>query len=79
MDPIVQERQSQWGDPVETHERIAAVWTGVLNHEVTATEVALCMAGLKLVRSNINPADPDSYVDARGYVQIAGLIEGTSQ
>lgn len=76
MDPILEERRKQWGDPVETHERIAKVWSGVLGHPVTAQQVALCMAGLKTVRAAVNPSEPDSYDDGRGYWQIAQMCEG---
>lgn len=71
---ILEKRQSQWGDPVATHVRIAQVWSGILDHEVTPQQVALCMAGMKLVRSSVNQGEGDSYADAKGYVDIAGMI-----
>lgn len=75
-DPILKEREASWGEPVLTHTRIAKVWSGILNHPVTPSQVALCMAGLKLVRADLNSDDPDSYVDARAYVTIAADITG---
>ena len=73
-EPILVERGKQWGDPVYTHERIARVWSGILNFQVSAHDVALCMVGLKLVRAAVNPAEPDSYTDAKGYADIAMMI-----
>ena len=72
--PILAERAKQWGDPVETHERIARVWSGILDCDVTPQQVALMMTGLKLVRASVNPDEPDSYKDAKGYLSIAEMI-----
>ena len=73
-EPILVERGKQWGDPVYTHERIARVWSGILNFQVSAHDVALCMVALKLVRASVNPTEPDSYTDAKGYADIAMII-----
>lgn len=75
---ILNERQKSWGDAVETHERLADILTAILgpklNHPVTAYEVALYMVGMKTVRASINPYDPDSLIDASGYIEIATRI-----
>lgn len=73
---LLEERGNQWGDATITHTRIAQVWSGILNVEVSALDVALCMTGLKLVRAQINPSDPDSFDDAHGYVKISELVAG---
>src|SRR5262245_18405461 len=67
---LLEERAAKWGDPVTTHARIAEVWSGILGYPVTAHDVALCMNGLKLVRAQLNPDDPDSLDDAKGYASI---------
>lgn len=71
---ILNDREKQYGNPVEMHNRIAEIWSGILNHPVTGYEVALCMAGLKLARATKNASDPDSLIDAHGYTEIAQLI-----
>lgn len=71
---ILEERQKNYGNPVEMHNRIAKIWSGVLNHPVTGYEVALCMAGLKIARATKNADDPDSLIDAHGYTEIAQII-----
>ena len=74
-DAILQEREKQWGDAVDTHVRIADVWSAIIDYDIKPHQVALMMAGLKLVRASINPTDPDSVKDARGYLGIAQEIE----
>ena len=68
---LLEQRGSSWGNAASTHSRIAQVWSGILDTEVTAGQVALCMAGLKLVRASVNPDDPDSFDDAEVYIDIA--------
>lgn len=76
IDALLTERGKTYGDAVLTHIRIAEVWSGILQHEVSPYEVALCMAGLKLVRANVNPDHIDSLDDALGYTRIAQSILG---
>lgn len=71
---ILKDREKQYGNPVEMHNRIAEIWSGILNHPVTGYEVALCMTGLKLARATKNASDPDSLIDAHGYAEIAQMI-----
>ena len=74
---LLAQRGQQWGDAIGTHVRIAKVWDGIANREeITALKVALMMQGLKIIRSDINPDDPDSFHDAQGYDRIAELIAG---
>lgn len=68
---IINERAGQWGDAESTHARIGDVWSGILGIDVNARQVALCMAGLKLVRAEINPGNEDSYVDGHAYLKFA--------
>ena len=68
---LLEQRGSSWGNAANTHSRIAQVWSGILDTEVTAGQVALCMTGLKLVRASVNPDDPDSFDDGHGYLAIA--------
>lgn len=80
---ILEERQKVYGDPVEMHERIASVWSAIINKHITAHEVALMMVGLKLCRSQNSPEHTDSITDMLGYSEIAKLIvdrqEGPSE
>ena len=76
---LLAEKGKSWGDAVHTHARIAQVWSGILDHEVTPVEVALCMNGLKTIRAAINPDEVDSFDDGKAYWQIASDIIGHQQ
>lgn len=72
---ILEERYATYGDPVEMHERIAKIWSGILHVNINANEVALCMMGMKLARSQNSPDHEDSLIDVAGYNEIAQLIQ----
>ena len=54
----------------ENHERIAVIWTVILGKEVTADQVALCMAGVKMARLIQSPNHNDSWLDLAGYAAV---------
>ena len=77
---LLAQRGRQWGGATSTHVRIAQVWSGILDTEVTALQVALCLSGLKLIRAEVNPFEPDSFDDAHGYLRIAqAIVDGEPQ
>lgn len=67
------DRARDYGTPQENFARIATIWGAILGIELTAHEVALCMAGLKLARLANGP-HRDSYVDGAGYLALAGEL-----
>jgi hypothetical protein len=69
------ERNEAHGDPTKNHDNIALIWSGILGQPITATQVALCMAGVKLARAGYNPKLMDSYIDGAAYFAIAGEVE----
>lgn len=68
------DRDKNYGTPRTNHERIAAIWSVVLGIEVTPSQVALCMAGVKIARLVETPDHIDSFVDGAAYLAIAGEI-----
>ena len=82
MDAIAEEadrirngaRKEDYGNVMESHERIAEGWSVLLRHPVSPADVARCMAWLKLVRSTASPEKEDSYVDMANYAIIAGAL-----
>lgn len=70
----VGDREKSYGTPQKNHERIAAMWSVILGDEVTPTQVALCMAALKIARLIETPDHLDSYVDGAAYLGIAGEL-----
>jgi hypothetical protein len=66
-------RQGAYGHPIDNFGRIAAMWTVILDQQVTAEQVGLCMAALKLARQVHQPSR-DNLVDACGYLGAVELI-----
>ena len=67
-------RDGAYGTPQRNHERIAALWSVILETPVTPAQVALCMAGLKIARLIQTPDHLDSFVDGAAYLAIAGEL-----
>ena len=67
---IIKKRGKDYGSAYENHERIAVIWTVIFGHEVTASQVALCMAGVKMARLVQSPDHEDSWVDLAGYAAL---------
>lgn len=70
------DRHDEYDDFKIMMERTAQVWTGILGYEVSDVEVALMMAGLKLVRAQQNAGKADSWIDAVGYLAIGAECFG---
>jgi len=68
------DRQKNYGEPFINHKRIADIWTVLLGVDVTPSQVALCMVGVKLARLVETPDHQDSFVDMAAYASIAGEI-----
>lgn len=67
------DRAQAYGPPEENFWRIAAGWAVILETEVSAEQVARCMAWLKIARLNEGP-HRDSYVDGAAYLALAGEL-----
>lgn len=73
---VIDRRVQVYGDPVETFARIAQVWSGILGHEVNATDVPLCLIGMKIVRTTQAPDYSDNSDDIEGYLDIFRQLVG---
>lgn len=67
------DRQDAYGAPKENFKRIADGWSVILQADVSAEQVALCMAWLKIARLVHGPHE-DSYIDAAAYMALAGEL-----
>jgi hypothetical protein len=67
------DRADAYGPPKENFKRIADGWAVILQADVSAEQVALCMAWLKLARLVHGPHS-DSYIDAAAYMALAGEL-----
>jgi len=72
---IVQ-RSSQYDAPELNLKRIADAWTNFLKREVTAYEVAVMMAMLKLCRLS-QGYHQDTLEDAAAYIALAEMLKNT--
>ena len=73
---VVDGRTSVYGDPTETFSRIAEVWSGILGHTVNATDVPLCLMGMKIIRTTQAPDYSDNSDDIEGYLDIFRKLVG---
>jgi hypothetical protein len=68
---VLGNRNADYGTPHDDFVGVALIWSGILSAKltanITAEEVALCMAGLKLRREAHKPKE-DNLVDAHGYL-----------
>jgi hypothetical protein len=68
-------RGREYGPPEENFARIAKGWEIILGTSVSPEQVSLCMSWLKIARiAGDGKASRDSYVDAAGYVALAGEL-----
>lgn len=68
------DRRKSYGDPYLNHKRIADIWSVILDHKVTPSQVALCMVGVKMARLVETYDHLDSFIDGAAYMAIAGEI-----
>lgn len=60
------DRQSDYGSVTENFQRIATMWSAILNTPVTPEQVGLCMCAVKIARQCHKPKR-DNLVDLAGY------------
>lgn len=73
---VIDGRVGVYGDPVSSFARVAEVWSGILGFPVSATDVPLCLIGLKLVRTQVTPDYSDNSDDVEGYLDIFRQVVG---
>ena len=64
---VMTDRGAVYGSVRDNHERIAVMWTVLLGVSISAPQVAMMMAALKLARLAATPDHQDSWVDLAGY------------
>jgi|OM-RGC.v1.031586590 hypothetical protein len=69
------DRQRDYGVPSINFDRIATRWSQTLGHQVTAYQVAIMMADLKMARVTNGRYHHDSIVDAIGYLALASELK----
>ena len=78
-DLVMVHREEQHGDFKETHADIATMWNLILrsklHKEIRSSDVALCMAALKLVRCTKPGFNSDNYDDLGAYTGITKVLK----
>lgn len=67
-------RRNSYGPARKSFERVARLWSEVLDKPVTPEQVALCMVMLKVARE-LNKPGRDNKVDICGYVALMEEME----
>lgn len=68
------QREQDYGSPENNFGLIGMLWTTYLDTLVTAQDVAMMMALLKIARIKTGTGTADSFVDLAGYAACAGEI-----
>lgn len=71
---VSDDRQYEYGHPLDNMDRAARIWSVILNTEVSAEQVALCMVGMKIARQ-VHKPKPDTVVDIIGYALTLHMVE----
>lgn len=69
-------RAEDYGDAYTNHERIAKMWSVLLDKEITVAQVYQCMIAVKLSRLIETPKHTDSWIDVCGYGALGGENDG---
>ena len=69
-------RAKDYGHAYENHERIAKMWSVLLDTDVSVSQVYQCMVAVKLSRLIVSPEHEDSWVDICGYGALGGEGNG---
>jgi hypothetical protein len=69
-DLLVGERNTDYGDPSDMHDRAAEIFTAMTDRQVSGLMVAQMLIAVKLARLHHQPTHRDSWVDLCGYAGI---------
>ena len=68
------DRQNEYGHPLDNLDRAARIWSVILDTDVTAEQVSLCMVGMKIARQ-VHKPKADTVVDIIGYALTLNMVE----
>lgn len=68
------DRAATYGDAQETMERIAKSWSAKLGIDISAVDVCILLADMKLCRASGGQAHDDNFIDTAGYAALGAEI-----
>lgn len=68
------DRAKEYGNAFDSFERIATMWSALLDQPVSPSQVARCMIALKLSRLTETATHVDSWVDIAGYAALGAEV-----
>jgi len=68
-------KRDAYGPIYDSFSNIALVWSVILKRDISASDVAKCMIGMKLVRE-ANKHQHDNLVDLCGYTWLLNELKG---
>ena len=72
-------RDEIYGNPRTNHQRIADLWSAILDVDIEPEDVVLCMIAVKMSRLCNTFDHEDSWVDIAGYAALGGEITNDSR
>ncbi len=66
------ERAKDYGEPHQSFEKIAKLWSTYLHTDISVTDVGMMMILLKVARNGRGKNKQDNFVDICGYASLAG-------
>lgn len=73
-DYVTRDRQQTHGELEDSFGRTAKLWSAHLGHDVSAVDVTIMMALLKIARLGSAPDHADNWVDLAGYAACGGEL-----
>jgi len=74
-DCVCGQREQEYGSPKDNFQMIANLWSVYTKHPISARDVAIMMALLKIARIQTGAKTADSYIDLAGYAAIAAELD----
>lgn len=71
---VTVDRAATHGDAEDNFRQIGNLWSDYLGTEISAVDVALMLALLKIARASGNPTHADNWIDLAGYAACGGEI-----
>ena len=71
----VYERPDDHGEPEDSFDKIASMWTAYLDTEVTASDAANLMVLLNVARNAEGQYNDDNWIDIAGYAENGARLE----